>query len=101
MDASVLIIVLVSLVIALGIFILGWIAANKINHAKLLSAESYAKKITEDAERESENIKKTAILEAKDEWYRERTKFEKDTLDKRNDIVESEKNLNDRENGRT
>jgi ribonuclease Y len=97
MDASVLIIVLVSLVIALGIFILGWIAANKINHAKLLSAESYAKKITEDAERESENIKKTAILEAKDEWYRERTKFEKDTLDKRNDIVESEKNLNDRE----
>ncbi|HDY86665.1 MAG TPA: ribonuclease Y [bacterium] len=97
MEITTLIIMFVALVIGLGIFILGWISANKINHAKMHGAETYAKKITHDAEREAENIKKTAVLEAKDEWYRERTKFEKETQDKRIDIDESEKVLLDRE----
>ena len=68
----------VTLVVALGIFILGWIIANRVNHAKMRNAETYAKKITEDSKREAENLKKYAILDAKDEWYRERSKFEND-----------------------
>jgi ribonuclease Y len=87
----VIISVLVVLVGALGVFILGWIMANKINHAKMRNAEAYAKKIAEDAERESENIKKAAILDAKDEWFKERSKFEKETRDKRMEIEQSEK----------
>ena len=97
MEISNLIIGFVSLVVGLGIFILGWILANKINHAKMQSAESYVKKITLGAEREAENVKKSAVLEAKDEWYRERTKFEKETQDKRKSIDESERVLLDRE----
>ena len=97
MEISTLIIVFVSLVIGLGIFILGWISANKINQAKMQNAENYAKKMTQDAERESENIKKAAVLEAKDEWYKERMKFEKETRDKKNEVDEAEKLLLDRE----
>ena len=97
MEITMIIIVFVSLVAALGIFIVGWISANKMNHAKMVNAETYAKKITKDAEHEAENVKKTAILEAKDEWYRERMKFEKETKDKRVETEEEEKKLHDRE----
>ncbi|MBN1293935.1 MAG: ribonuclease Y [Candidatus Latescibacteria bacterium] len=96
-DITTIVIVFVSLVAGLGFFILGWIAANKVNHAKMRSAEAYARKITEDAEREAENIKKAAILDAKDEWYRERSKFEKDTRDARQDIEKLQQELHDRE----
>ncbi len=94
---TILIIGFISLVIGFGIFILGWISANKINQTKMRNAETYAKKLTGDAEREAENLKKTAVLEAKDEWYRERNKFEESTRGKRIEIEESEKLLHDRE----
>ena len=98
MSATVIIVVIfVSLVVGLGIFILGWITANKVNHAKMNNAEAYAKKITEDAEREAENIKKASVLDVKDEWYKERTKFEKETRDTRQEIEKLEQLLHDRE----
>ena len=97
MITTIVTIVFISLVVGLGIFILGWISANKINHAKMRNAESYVKKIAEDAEREANNLKKAAVLEAKDEWYRERNKFEEDTQEKRRDIEQSEKTMYDRE----
>jgi len=89
--------VFVALVAALGFFIVGWIIANKVNHSKMRNAETYARKLTEDAEREGENIKKASILDAKDEWYKERSKFEKETLGTRKEIDEAEKTLNDKE----
>ncbi|MFC1539122.1 ribonuclease Y [Candidatus Latescibacterota bacterium] len=92
-----IVIVFVLFIIGLGIFILGWISANKINQAKMHSAENYAKKITLDAKREAENQKKAAVLEAKDEWYRERTKFEKETRERRKELEDAEKTMNDRE----
>lgn len=98
MSATVIIVVIfVSLVVGLGIFILGWITANKVNHAKMNNAEAYAKKITEGALREAENIKKASVLDAKDEWYKERTKFEKETRDTRQEIEKLEQLLHDRE----
>ena len=87
---AIIIVVFVVLVVGLGVFILGWISANKVNHAKMNNAEAYAKKIAEDAERESENIKKAAILDAKDEWYKERTRFEKETRETRQEIEKLE-----------
>ncbi len=91
------IIVLVSLVAGLGVFILGWIIANKVNHAKMSNVEAYAKKITEESEREAENIKKAAVLDAKDEWFKERSKFEKETRETRQEIERLEQALHDRE----
>lgn len=97
MSITIVIIVFVSLVVGLGVFILGWISANKVNHAKMSNVEAYAKKITEEAEREAENIKKAAILDAKDEWFKERSKFEKETRETRQEIERLEQALHDRE----
>lgn len=97
MSVTVVIIVFVSLVAGLGIFILGWISANKVNHAKMSNVEVYAKKITEEAEREAENIRKAAVLDTKDEWFKERSKFEKETRDTRLEIEKLEQAFHDRE----
>jgi ribonucrease Y len=94
---AIIVAIFVFLVVGLGIFILGWITANKVNHAKMNNAETYAKKITEDAQREAENIKKASVLDAKDEWYKERTKFEKETRETRQEIEKLEQLLHDRE----
>ena len=37
---------------------------------KILSSNDLAKKIIDDAKKETENLKKAAILEAKEEWYK-------------------------------
>jgi len=97
MNVQVIIIVFVSLVAGLGIFIFGWISANKVNHAKMSNVETYAKKISEEAEREAENIKKSAVLDAKDEWFKERAKFERETRETRQEIEKLEQALHDRE----
>ncbi len=96
-EVQVIIIVFVSLVAGLGFFILGWIAANKVNVAKMRSAEAYARSITEDAEREAENARKTALLDAKDEWYRERAKFEEETRDARQELERLQQELDRRD----
>jgi ribonucrease Y len=96
-DTAVMVTTLIAMVGALGIFMLGWIMANRANQSRMRNAESYAKKITEDAEREAENIKKSALLDTKDEWFKERSKFEKETRDTRQDLDQSITALNDRE----
>jgi len=94
---TVLIIVFVSIIAGLGIFIIGWITANKVNHARMTNVETYAKKITEEAEREADTIRKAAALDSKDEWFKERAKFEKETRDTRQEIERLEQALHDRE----
>ncbi len=89
--------IFVALIVSLGFFIAGWLASKRINQAKMNNAEAYAQKLTEDAEREAENIKKAAALDAKDEWYKERGKFEKETRETRQEIETAEKALNDKE----
>ncbi len=96
-DISILIWVFVGLAAGLGVFILGWYTANKLNQAKMNSVGDYAKKITEEAEREAENIRKAAALDAKDEWFKERAKFEKETRETRQELEKNEQALHDRE----
>ena len=92
-----ILIVFVSLVAAFGFFIFGWYVANKYNVTKMRSAEAYARKLTEDAEREAENARKAAVLDSKDEWYRERAKFEEDTRSSRIEIERLQQEQHDRE----
>ncbi|MCK4815479.1 DUF3552 domain-containing protein [bacterium] len=97
MDITWIMSVFIALGVALGIFIIGWITANRVNHAKMRNAEAYTKKIAEESQRESENVRKAALLDAKDEWYRERSKFEKETRETRQEIERMEKVQQDRE----
>ena len=59
-------------------FLFGWLASSKIRQGKLNSARTTAQQIIDEAQKEAEALKRTAILEAKDEWRREREPLEKE-----------------------
>ncbi|MDA0747456.1 MAG: ribonuclease Y [bacterium] len=59
-------------------FILGWLISSKAAHSKVYRAELSAETIVEDAQKEAEAMKHTAILEAKDQIHQERLQFEQE-----------------------
>jgi ribonuclease Y len=61
------------------VFLTGWFARKLVDRGKVVSAEELAEKIVREAQREAETQKKAAILEAKDEWYKAKAKFEEET----------------------
>ena len=52
-------------------FVLGWLGRSKFAHSKTYRAEVTAEKILDDAEKEAESMKRTAVLEAKDQMHQE------------------------------
>ncbi len=78
-------------------FGVGFFIAKKIFQTKIQNAEIQSKKIIEEAEKEASLIKKTASIEAKDEMYRLKHKFEEETKSKRLELQEIEKKLMQRE----
>ncbi|HID95870.1 MAG TPA: ribonuclease Y [Candidatus Latescibacteria bacterium] len=93
------IVIWAAILLAVGIvtFILGWLFNNKIAQGKVANANAFAEKIIADAKREAETIKKTATLEARDEWHREKARFERETREKREEIQRLEGQIADRE----
>ncbi len=81
----------------IGIFILGngigYFLYSKLSESKVMSAEKLSKKLIEEAEKEASTYKKQALLEAKEELYRERTNFEKETKERRIELINLEKRL--------
>ena len=75
--AMVVPIVLVLATLVFG-FLFGWLASSKIRRNKLENTQSAAHKLLNAARAEAEALKKTAILEAKDEWRKEREPLERE-----------------------
>ncbi|MHB9029475.1 MAG: ribonuclease Y [Candidatus Latescibacterota bacterium] len=94
---AIVITVFVSLVVAFAVFMLGGVYANKTHRNRMRSLQEDGKKIIDEAAREAENIRKAAVLDAKDEWFKERAKFEKETRETRQELEKSEQALHDRE----
>ena len=102
-------------VLCLMTFFLGWFVHNKINKAKLDSAENVAKKIVsdaetkskevineaerrsrifkQDAEKSAQNLKKEKLLEVKDEFYKRKQKFDEETKLREKEIIDVEKKI--------
>lgn len=78
-------------------FLVGWIASYKIGRSKIVDAENFAEKVIADAHKEAETQKKAAMLEAKDEWYKAKVQFEKETQAKLLDAQKMEKKMAERE----
>jgi ribonuclease Y len=74
-------------------FYLGWILSTKLGQGKVANAERLAEKIVSEAEKESESIKKQKLIEAKDEWYNLKQKFEKESQTQRQDIDKQRRQL--------
>jgi ribonuclease Y len=77
---------------ALGIFLYSKFGRSKINNASL-----EATKIIEEARREADNYRKSAEIAAKEDWYQEKLKFEKETASKRKEFEKAERRASEKE----
>ncbi|MBN1164982.1 MAG: ribonuclease Y [Candidatus Krumholzibacteriota bacterium] len=84
------------LVLFLG-FIIGWLTSRKIAQSNMKHTQNLAKNIIAEAQREAETQKKASILEAKDEWYQAKLKFEKDTAETRAELKKQTRRIEERE----
>ncbi len=78
--------------IVFGVFIGYWIR-KILAEKKIGLAEKISQKIIKDAEKEVESKRKEASLEVKDELYRSRIEFEKQTQARREELLQLEKRL--------
>ena len=90
-------VLLIALVTAAVTFLLGWIAHRRIGEGKVYNAEQLAAKIVREAEREAENQKKSALLEAKDEWFREKAKLDREVQAQKSEVQREERKLHELE----
>jgi len=89
--------ILVALVAAAVAFFLGWVAHRRLGEGKVFRAEQIAEKIIREAGREAENQKKSALLEAKDEWFREKAKLDRETQTQKSEILQIERKLQEQD----
>ncbi len=91
----------VTIVVALGMVVVGLIAGRALERQRKnrlkQDAEEEAKRIIRDTEREVESRRKEADLEIKDKALRARTEFEQEFHTRREETQSFEKRLNQRE----
>lgn len=73
--------------------VIGYFISKAISNTKINGANASAEVILEDAKRESENLRKTALIEAKDEIFRFRTEAEKEVKERRTELAKQENRL--------
>jgi ribonuclease Y len=78
-------------------FFLGWYLNSKKGKKSLLAAEERAKQIINDAQKESQNLKREKLLEVKDEWYKKKLDFDNEINQKKQKYSNIEKQLSARE----
>lgn len=89
--------VVVCLIALLIGILVGYILRKSIGEKTIGNAETKAKNMILDAEKNAENIKKEIVLEAKEEAQRQRNDAEKEIRERRNEISKAERRLNQKE----
>jgi ribonuclease Y len=97
MQVDLVIVLIIVVVVAVLSFLLGWLINSKIGKNSIVNANDQAKKILEDAEKESKHIKREKLLEVKDEWLKKKQEFDIDVNQKKQKLANHEKQLETRE----
>ena len=84
-------------VAAVVAFVLGRVLQRSTAAGRLRSAKDLAATIVDEAKREAETIKKTGVLEAKDEWLKAKEAFDIEADAKRQSMARSERKDLERE----
>jgi len=104
MDAIVIIAVLGALIVIASpaFFVVGrkkGVTSERARQAAAkATAEESAKKILSDAERESENLRKSAVVSGKEELIKLRENFEVEVRGRREEVERDERRVSEREN---
>jgi ribonucrease Y len=95
----------INIIIGAVCFLAGIILALIINFVKkaadnknILKSSELAKKIIDDAHQEAESLKKTVVLEAKEDWYKTQKEYENEINSRKRELHTLEKEYNDRVN---
>ncbi|MDY5607301.1 MAG: ribonuclease Y [Lentihominibacter sp.] len=95
--AHIIIPIVVGLIaLVLGLLV-GYILRKSIGEKTIGNAETTARNMLLDAEKNAENIRKEVVLEAKEEAQRQRNDAEKEIRERRNEISKAERRLNQKE----
>jgi ribonucrease Y len=78
-------------------FWIGIAIHRRIGRARMTDAESLSRKLLEDTRKEAELLKKTAAIEAREEWIRAKAKFDQEMLTARQELERKEQGLTERE----
>jgi len=78
-------------------YVVGFFVRKSIAEAKINGATNAANQIIEEAKRQSETIKKEALLEAKDDIYKLRSNAENEIRERRNELQKQENRLMQKE----
>lgn len=86
---------MLTVVVGVGavLFLVGYFIRKFTAEGKLRSAEQRAKQILEEAQRQQESKRKETELEAKDLLYKIRADFERETKERRHELIILEKRL--------
>ena len=83
--------------VALVMILVGWFFRKRVEQKKLDNAERMAESILAEAAAQAETIKKTADLESKEEWYRAKTDFERESAVKLQEFQRTDKRIASKE----
>lgn len=89
-------IIIVSVIAFLG-GIIGFLIKKRSHQRRIGSAEKVAQSIIEEAEKKAEILYKEALIQAKDTFFQDKAKFEKETIDKRQELQNIEKQIIEKE----
>jgi ribonuclease Y len=73
--------------------VIGFFVFKRIGRGEIESAKKYKERTINDAHRQAKTIKKEALVRAKDNFYQMKVEFEKETKDKREQLLTFEKRL--------
>ncbi|HBZ02104.1 MAG TPA: ribonuclease Y, partial [candidate division Zixibacteria bacterium] len=87
MEPSLYYVIGAGLVLIVLAFVVGLLISRKSGEGRIAKAEALSTKIIAEAEKSAEIKKKEALLEAKDEWFKAKQKFERESQLKKAEIA--------------
>ena len=87
----------IAIVLGVAGFFVGSYVNKKNTEKKIGDATQYANKLISDAKSEAKNLRKEAILEAKDEIQKEKSEVDKEIKDRRAEVQRSEQRIQQKE----
>ncbi|MEW6508935.1 MAG: ribonuclease Y [Bacteroidota bacterium] len=97
MQFDLVLVIIIASAAAIISFGLGWFINSKIGMNSIEIAKEKAKKIIEEAEKESKHLKREKLLEVKDEWLKKKQEFDNEVNTKKQKLQYHEKQLETRE----
>lgn len=92
-------VIFLSIIVFAVSFLLAFWIRTRLTAGKISAAHDEARKIVEDAQKESDTIRKEAKLHAKDQLYQMKVDFETETKEIRSELRSLEKRLAQKEEG--